>query len=180
MEVLNPAFKWLEPQYYVKIGAKFYKVIARDFLHPIDKVFPTIAPGTDTGDIEIVELTPARDDEANIFMIGVANKVHVRLKQPPAVARWGTSFLTLGWVDNEISPFEDPNPGTTVCTMKNSPIVLNIFNPTDTALAPIVRFIGYTIKIKEIVEPKELAEVTERWARAEIPELMIERPARVS
>lgn len=168
---MKDVFKVFEPQYYFKIGNKFYQVVARDYFK-LDKTFSTVSANGQTGKTEISELEPGKG-EVYIFTLGVFQKgIEVEVYQPAAVGRFGVKNYTstITWED---SPAEEPNQSIVLATIHGQSLTVNIKNNLDVDIAPKVRFIGYKYVVTEVTDAAKIRELEALWKEGKLPEVQI-------
>ena len=164
-------FKIFSIGHYLKLGNDFYKVTNVDMID-IKKTF-VVAPNTETGFISTDEVKP---DLSNVyaFLIGIRGPGRIAVKQPSAVAKWGSKFSPISFITEEESPYLDPAPGTFCVTVKDRTINLNVKNEYAINTTTLVRFIGYKYQVQRVENPEEQKRLATLFAQSKIPEVTIE------
>jgi len=171
-----------------KEGEKhLYRISNVDYL--TYEVSDTLNAGDFTGDRTIDDLIP-EEGIMHTFFIGVRGAVKVYLKQPLTITRWGVGAIP-GYITQETSPIEAPNPATFTVVMNGTKFAINVENPTDEEVKYKIKFVGYKYKIEDIAVIKGIddvsgniyyekvgkypspviKEVLQAWIRGRVPEL---------
>ena len=164
-------FKTFSIGHYFKLGDDFYKITNVDMVD-IKKSF-VVDPNTESGYISIDEVKP-EIGQIYGFLIGVRGAGKIAVKQPAAVAKWGTKYSPIVYVTEEESPYLDPAPGTFCVTVKDRSINLDVKNDTNQKTTTIVRFIGYKYQTNRVINPDEQKKLLALYTQGKIPELTIE------
>ena len=149
----------------------------------------TLNANDSTGDKTIDDLVP-EEGIMHTFFIGVKGPVKVYLKQPLTITRWGVGAIP-GYVTQESSPIEAPNPSTFTVTLPETKFAINVENPLSEQVSYKIKFVGYKYKIEDIAVIKQIDDVTgniyyekvgkfpspvikevlQAWIRGRVPEL---------
>lgn len=175
IDLYERLFKVFEPMYYLRISTeregRFYRVVRRDPLI-YNKTFDVVVnPNTTTTDVQDTNLEPPAG-ELYMFMIGLKNNVRVRVKQPTATARFGV-VASVGEITYDLSPSDNPNPMTTMATIKGANVTFSFYNPTDVPLKPEIRFLGMKYKLMEITDARTLEELHKKYLEGSVPEITL-------
>ncbi len=132
-----------------KKGEKYlYRIDNVDFLN--FSVSGTLGANSKTGDQEITDLIPESEIMYGFF-VGVRGPVRVYARQPLTISRWGVGAIP-GYITQEISPYENPNPATFTVTFEDTRFAINVENPTNETVNYKIRFVGYKYKITELAK----------------------------
>jgi len=164
-------FKTFSIGHYFKLGNDFYRVKNVDWLD-VKKTF-VVGPNTESGYTSIDEVSP-EVGQIYGFLIGVKGPGKVHVKQPSAVAKWGSKVTPTVYISEEESPYLDPQPGTFCVTVKDRTININVKNELPQTTTTIVRFIGYKYQVEMITNPESKKKLEALFAQGKIPELTIE------
>jgi len=166
-----------------------YRIVNVDYLDYV--VSGNLNANQQTGYNEISDLIP-EEDKMYGFLIGVRGPVKVYVKQPATTLKWGVGGLP-GYITQETSPYEAPNPITFTVTLKDTKLLVNVENPLSEVVSYKIRFTGYKYQIQQLAEIKKITsdgvqyaktdidfpndvvkEVLQAWIRGKIPEVTIE------
>lgn len=149
--------------YFVKIGEYFYKVSAIEpFQYETGEEstahFSSVADGSESGYKNITTLEPD-DKPRRLFQVwmGVKNGMTYYFKVPTGTNRFGVDEdKDIGFIDNNISPFDDPNELFEMWLVNEYYPAINAKNATGVTLTPKVYFRGMKYDIDEVDEETKM------------------------
>lgn len=147
----------LKKGFYVEIAAKFYKIVnIEPFQYTTGEEttahFSSVSIGSDSGWVNITTLEPD-DNPPRLFQVlfGVNDGCRYYFKIPSGNNRFGVDEdKDIGYIDNEISPANEPNDLYEFWLINNYYPSIKATNITDATLIPRVFFRGMKYDIEEI------------------------------
>ena len=158
--------EFLLPNYYVYVNVheKFYKITGTEpFEYRTGQEaiahFSSVAAAGESGWINITTLEPD-DAPRHLFQVRMGVKYNMRyyFKIPTGTNRFGIDDdKDIGFVDEDISPYDDPNEDFEFWLVKEYYPAINAKNDSLVRLTPKVYFTGMKYDIAEVKEHDVLA-----------------------
>lgn len=148
---------------FIDLEKKFYKVTS---IEPFEyrtgeeatAIFSAVAADGESGFKNITTLEPD-DIPKHLFQVRMGVKYGFRYywKIPTGTNRFGTDEdKAIGFLDNYMSPFDDPNEDFEIWLIKEFYPAVNAKNKTSVTLTPQIYFTGFKYDIEQVTEPDVL------------------------